>query len=116
MKTAFLLMILLYVFANSSSQPKPEPTPQAGRKAQTALGQRLRSEIPCIFQAILESKGKSVRPELPLPEVLLDEEVELAQYQDDVEPQWNFRPEAVGNVYVAHKNRIYLYAYALDWS
>lgn len=82
---------------------------KAGAKPPTELGQRLRAETPCILQAILESRSKKIDPTLPLPQIILDEETDLSEYQDDVEPQWNFRPDVVVNVFVAHRNKIYLF-------
>lgn len=72
-------------------------------------GNRLRAELPCILKSILEIRKLTFNTHYPLPELVLDTETDLKSYQDDVEPQWNFRPDAIVNVFVAHRNRIYLY-------
>ena len=46
--------------------------------------------------------------QIPLPEVRFASLVSLADFQNDVEPQWGFRPDQVTNVYIAAGNRIYL--------
>lgn len=62
-----------------------------------------------ILTRILEYKNLSFKPEIPLPTVLFSSEANLKEFQDDVEPQWGFRPDVITNAYIAHLNKIYLY-------
>ena len=62
-----------------------------------------------ILTRILEYKNLAYNPEIPLPAVVLSSEAELKQFQDDIEPQWGFRPDTITNAYVVHLNKIYLY-------
>lgn len=62
-----------------------------------------------ILTRILEYKNLSFNPEIPLPTVRLSSAANLKQFQDDVEPQWGFRPDFITNAYIVHLNKIYLY-------
>lgn len=61
-----------------------------------------------ILKAILEHKSLEFRPEVPLPTVVASSESDLKSFQDDVEPQWGQRPDEITNVFVVHKNKIYI--------
>lgn len=62
-----------------------------------------------ILTRILEYKNLSFNSEIPMPAVILSSEASLKQFQDDIEPQWGFRPDVITNAYVVHLNKIYLY-------
>lgn len=62
-----------------------------------------------ILSRILEYKSLAYKPEVSIPTVKLSSEATLKEFQDDVEPQWGFRPTAITNVYVVHLNKIYLF-------
>lgn len=62
-----------------------------------------------ILTRILEYKNLAYNAEIPLPAVVLSSEAQLKQFQDDIEPQWGFRPDTITNAYVVHLNKIYLY-------
>lgn len=61
-----------------------------------------------ILARILEKKHLTFDPQKTSPKVLFASQVTLKQFQDDVEAQWNFRPDVVTNVYVVKQNKIYL--------
>lgn len=61
-----------------------------------------------ILQAVLDYKKLSFRPDVRLPEIKYESQATLKEFQDDLEPQWGFRPEVITNAYVIKKNVIYL--------
>lgn len=61
-----------------------------------------------ILNQVLEKKHLTFDSKKPIPNVLFASQVPLKQFQDDVEPQWNFRPDVITNVYVLNQNKIYL--------
>lgn len=62
-----------------------------------------------VLSRILEYKNLSFNAEIPLPEVQLSSDANLEEFQNDVEPQWGFRPDQITSVYVVRLNKIYLY-------
>lgn len=62
----------------------------------------------CTLQAVLDHMGYTLDPSKSVPPVYLGSQIPLKQFQDAVESQWGFRPNAVLNVYVADRNEIYL--------
>lgn len=63
----------------------------------------------CLLEAVLRKKELALRPELEIPKIYLASQANLNDFQDAVEPQWNFRPFAIISVYIIKKNEIYLY-------
>lgn len=76
--------------------------------AQPAKTAELKYTVDFIFKAILEHKNLELKPEIPMPAVVVASKAKLKDFQDDVEPQWNMRPDAITNVFVVHLNKIYL--------
>lgn len=62
-----------------------------------------------ILSHILEYKNLTFKPEIPLPAVVFSSEANLKDFQNDIEPQWGFRPEVITNAYIVHLNKIYLF-------
>lgn len=61
-----------------------------------------------ILNKVLERKHHAFDSQKIPPQVLFASQVTLKQFQDDVEPQWGIRPDAITNVYVVDQNKIYL--------
>lgn len=62
----------------------------------------------CIFKAILKYKKREPNQAISLPVIFVESRTPLQQFQDAIEPQWNFRPDSFLNAYVASLNEIYL--------
>ncbi len=72
-------------------------------------GEDVRGVQECIFDLLLPIyDNKLTRRDIPLPLVRLEHETSLKEFQDAVEPQWGFRPDAFLNVYVPRLGQIFL--------
>lgn len=69
---------------------------------------RLRFEPMTILQAVARQMNVTLRPDVPLPKVLLQSATPLARFQEAILPQWKFRPPMYANAYVVARNEIYL--------
>lgn len=61
-----------------------------------------------ILKAVAEKMRVDLRSEIVPPKVFLQSQTPLRQFQDAIEPQWGFRPDAFVNAYVIARNEIYL--------
>lgn len=61
-----------------------------------------------ILTQVLEKKHQVFNTQKAFPKIVLSSQTSLKQFQDDVESQWNFRPDVITNVYVISQNKIYL--------
>lgn len=68
----------------------------------------LRYSPEFILNKVLEKKRQTFDSQKAPPKILFASKVSLKEFQDDVESQWNFRPDVITNVYVLNKNKIYL--------
>lgn len=68
----------------------------------------LRHDPHFILQAVAEHMGIRIRPEIPVPQVLVESKTPLARLQAIAERQWGFRPRAFVSAYAAKTNEIYL--------
>lgn len=75
----------------------------------------VQQSLACLLAWSEKEMAVQQKPLVDLPEIRLSHEVSLGEFQDDVEPQWQLRPEVVSNVFVAHKNRIYLVSDKKDY-
>lgn len=62
----------------------------------------------CVLKVILEHKNLEFRPDLEIPNVIVESKSSLKEFQDAVEPQWKMRPDYFTNVFVTHLNLIFL--------
>ena len=69
---------------------------------------RLQHDPRYILEAVARQMNVTLRADEPLPQIHFESSTPLAQFQDAVAPQWNFRPPMVANVYVIARNEIYL--------
>jgi len=69
---------------------------------------KLRFDPRFVLEAVAQRMEVTLRPEVPLPAVFVESTVPLRQFQDAIEPQWNFRPPLVANAYAIARNEIYL--------
>ena len=91
-----LAVLTLYVAA-SVFAGGPRPTPMA-----------LQYDPHYILERVADEMRVTLRPDIPVPQVHLESTTELRRFQDAIEAQWGFRPEAFSNAYVANRNEIYL--------
>lgn len=92
------LLIILFVTSFIST----------GMAIQPAATVELKYSLEFILKTILDYKNLNYRPEIPLPELVVASKTSLKQFQDDVEPQWQMRPDIIINTFVAKLNKIYL--------
>jgi hypothetical protein len=69
---------------------------------------RLRFDPMTILHAVARQMNVTLRPDVPLPKILLQSRTPLARFQNAIEPQWNFRPPRFTNAYAVARNEIYL--------
>lgn len=69
---------------------------------------KLQRDPQFILQTVAEHMGITIRPEVPLPKVLLESKTPLARLQAVAERQWGFRPRAFVSVFAPNTNEIYL--------
>lgn len=69
---------------------------------------RLRFEPAVILQAVARQMNVTLRPDVPLPTILLASATPLARFQEAIAAQWKFRPPMYANAYVVARNEIYL--------
>jgi hypothetical protein len=81
------------------------PAADAGEPAQPI---RLQFDPAHILQAVAHRMNVTLRPEIPLPTILLQSRTPLARFQDAIAVQWKFRPPVYSNAYVVARNEIYL--------
>lgn len=70
---------------------------------------KLKYEQLFILKEILSYKNLKYRPEIPLPELFLSSTTPVEVFQEDIFPQWGFKPDFITNSYVANSNHIYLF-------
>lgn len=61
-----------------------------------------------IMERILTYKNLIFDPLKPIPEIRYSSETELIDFQNDIEPQWGFKPNVITNAFIWKQNRIYL--------
>jgi len=81
------------------------PAADAGEPVQPI---RLQFDPAHILQAVARRMNVTLRPEIPLPTILLQSRTPLARFQDAIAVQWKFRPPVYSNAYVVARNEIYL--------
>lgn len=67
-----------------------------------------RYDLQCVLTGVLAIMNLSVRPQIPLPALYLQDKTPLKQFQDAVEPQWQTRPKRFYNAYAGERNEIYI--------
>jgi hypothetical protein len=81
------------------------PAADAGEPVQPI---QLQFDPAHILQAVAYRMNVTLRPEIPLPTILLQSRTPLARFQDAISVQWKFRPPVYSNAYVVERNEIYL--------
>jgi hypothetical protein len=81
------------------------PAADAGEPVQPI---RLQFDPAHILQAVAHRMNVTLRPEIPLPTILLQSRTPLARFQNAIAVQWKFRPPVYSNAYVVARNEIYL--------
>ncbi|HSD41160.1 MAG TPA: hypothetical protein VLD36_04770 [Burkholderiales bacterium] len=79
-----------------------------GERVSIAAPVKLRFDPRFTFEAVAQRMNVTLRREVPLPAVFLESSTPLAQFQDAMERQWQFRPPLVANAYSIERNEIYL--------
>ena len=79
---------------------------KAGAAASRFVAPRYSTQ--CVLDGVLSLIGLTLRPELPLPRIYLEETTPLRQFQDAVQTQWGMRPDVFLNAYAAARDEIYL--------
>lgn len=69
---------------------------------------KLRFDPQFVLEQVARRMGVALRPEVPVPAVLVESATPLQRFGDAVEAQWGFRPHAFGNAYSLARNEIYL--------
>ena len=80
----------------------------AGDDTPSAEPMKLRFDPRFVLEAVAQRMEVTLRPEVPLPAVFIESTIQLRQFQDAMEAQWNFRPPMVANAYAIARNEIYL--------
>ncbi len=75
---------------------------------ETPLAQ-LKYSMDFILNEVLLQMHQKPDPTIALPDLKLASQTTLADFQNDIEKQWNFKPGGITNAYVAASNRIYLW-------
>lgn len=79
-----------------------------GADTAAAAPARLRFEPRFILEAVARQMNVTLRPEIPVPEVLLESTTPLRRFQNAMTAQWGFRPPVFTNAYAVTRNEIYL--------
>jgi len=87
-------------------------TPADGSPARATT---LRYDPQFILEAVARRLGVTLRPEIPLPTILLESATPLQRLQDATELQWRFRPHSFISFYAVGRNEIYLIDAAADY-
>jgi hypothetical protein len=69
---------------------------------------RLRFDPMTILHTVALRMNVTLRPDVPLPTILLQSTTPLARFQQAMALQWRFRPPRYANAYVVASNEIYL--------
>jgi hypothetical protein len=80
----------------------------AGENAASLEPVKLRFEPRFILETVAARMQVELRPDVPLPGILLESTTPLRKFQDAMEPQWQFRPPLIANSYSIATNEIYL--------
>ncbi len=73
-----------------------------------AVPAKLKYEPLFILKEVLKYKNLKYRPEIPMPVLFLASATPVEVFQEDIFPQWGFKPDLITNAYVANSNHIYL--------
>ena len=68
----------------------------------------LRHDPQFILEAVARRMGVTLRPEIPVPVILLESRTPLQRLQATAERQWGFRPHVFVSTYASAGNEIYL--------
>ena len=88
-----ILILSLLISTLSLAAPKPA---------------ELKYPVEFLFQKVLEKKRLIKNDRIPFPKVFYASHTPLAQFQDAIEEQWGFRPEAFTNAYSLSTNEVYI--------
>lgn len=69
---------------------------------------RLRFDPLYTLERVAERLNIVLRPDMPLPAILLESATPLGRFQDAMQKQWGFRPRVFVNAYAIGANEIYL--------
>lgn len=61
-----------------------------------------------IFSEVLRLMDIKPNLQIERPQIILQQNATLKEFQQDVIPQWGFPPDSITNVYIFLKNKIYL--------
>jgi hypothetical protein len=68
----------------------------------------LKQAEPCILNVVAKKSNVVIKPELPIPDLMLEQNVDMEQYKKDVQEWFGFEIDQVTNFFFATKNKIYL--------
>ena len=68
----------------------------------------LRHDPGYILQAVAQEMNVTLRPDVPLPAILLQSKTPLQRFQTAIAAQWGFEPPVFANAYAVAQNEIYL--------
>jgi len=80
-----------------------------------ARAMTLRYDPQFILEAVAQRLGVTLRPDIPVPTILVESTTPLGRVQEVAEAQWGFRPHVFVSTYAAAKNEIYLIDDAADY-
>jgi hypothetical protein len=69
---------------------------------------KLQHDIEFIFAKVLIKKNQVNRTEIAFPKFYFESKTPLKQFQDALEKQWGFRPDAFSNAFAVQNNEIYI--------
>lgn len=102
----FGVFATLVVTASAGDDAVTRATPSLKRGDARVV--TLRNDPRLILRAVAMRMGVTLRPEIPVPKVLLESETPLSRLQAVSERQWGFRPRAFVSMYASTTNEIYL--------
>jgi hypothetical protein len=95
----WLALLALAACLTPTTAGEPDPALQPARLA---------FDAQFVLEQVARRMNVTLRPEIPVPAVLLESATPLHRFQDAIAPQWGFRPHVFANAYVSARNEIYL--------
>lgn len=71
-------------------------------------GDQIRAAAPCVLKIVAGLMNKVIPDAFVMPKIRMQHEVSLTEFQNAVEPGWNFRPDVFTNVYTPASDQVFL--------
>ncbi len=104
MKKFILFAALIFSSFSASSQTSNQTLPSGWTTPQ----KNFLFSYDFILQQVIARLKQTYNAQLPLPDIKMSSESNLADFQKDLHDQWHMDPPEITNAYAAHANRIYI--------